>query len=101
GCRVIELPVEKKTEFICDDSLALPNDPCDEEGEHACSMDKKQIYVCKGAQFTLLKACDGPKGCSFDDKAEHFTCDEAKAGTGKPVDVKGALTPQDHKPPKH
>lgn len=100
GCRVLELPVEKKIEFLCDDSIATVGDPCDEEGEHACAMDKRSILVCKGTKFTPLKNCDGPKGCGFDDKAEHFTCDEVKSGTGKPVDVKGQLTPQPHKPGK-
>jgi hypothetical protein len=92
GCRVVELPAEKKIEFICDDSLAQVDDACDEDGEHACSMDKKAIYVCKGAKFTMLKACEGPKGCSFDDKAEKFECDTT-SGPGKPVDVKQATPP--------
>jgi hypothetical protein len=92
GCRVFELPQEKKVEFICDDTIAQPDDACDEEGEHACSMDKKSIYVCKGLKFTMLKACDGPKGCTFDDKGEKFECD-ATTGTGKPVDVKQATPP--------
>jgi hypothetical protein len=92
GCRVFELPEEKKIEFVCDDSIAQLNDPCDEEGEHACSMDKKSIYICKGAVFTAFKPCGGPKGCTFDEKGEKFECD-ATTGPGKPVDVKQPTPP--------
>lgn len=87
ACRVLELPQEKKIEFVCDDTLAQLGDSCDEEGEHACSMDKKSIYVCKGLVFTMLNACTGPKGCSFDDKGEKFECD-ATTGAGAPVNLK-------------
>ena len=91
GCAVIELPVEKKMDFTCDDSVAKLGDACDESGEHACSMDKTEIMVCTGGKFTALKACNGPKGCSFDAKGEEFDCDTAAQATaqpGKTVDVK-------------
>jgi hypothetical protein len=87
ACRVFELPQEHKIEFVCDDSVAQLNDPCDEEGEFACAVDRKAIYQCKSNVFTMLKACTGPKGCVFDDKGEKFECD-ATAGSGKPIDVK-------------
>ena len=72
GCRVLELPEEQKTEFVCDDSLAQENDPCDTESEEACSMDKSEIYACKSAHFVKDHPCPG--GCSFDDKGETFVC---------------------------
>lgn len=86
GCRVIELVAEKKLEFVCDDSIAQIGDECDEDGEHACAMDKKAIYVCKSSKFASLRACEGAKGCSFDDKGEKFECDASSTG-GKTVDV--------------
>jgi hypothetical protein len=86
GCQVVELPAVKKIEFLCDDSLAQLGDECDEDGEHACAMDKKSIYVCKASKFTAFKPCEGPKGCSFDEKGEKFECD-ATATAGKTVDV--------------
>lgn len=92
GCRVFELPEEKKIEFICDDSVAQIDDACDEEGEAACSMDKKSIYVCKGLKFAMKSACDGPNGCTFDAKGETFTCDSTSSG-GKPVNVKQPTPP--------
>jgi hypothetical protein len=84
---VFELPEEKKVEFVCDDAIAQLNDPCDEEGEAACSMDRKAMYHCKSAAFVAMKDCTGPKGCTFDDKGERFECDQT-SGSGKPVDVK-------------
>jgi len=100
ACRVFELPQEKKVDFVCDDSLAQAGDPCDEEGEDACSMDRKSLYTCKSAAFALAKTCTGPKGCSFDDKAEHFECDSA-SGAGKPVNVsKPQASALPHTPPK-
>ena len=75
GCRVLELPEEKKTEFVCDDSLAVLADPCDTDGELACSMDKSALLRCKSGHFSKDRLC--PKGCSFDAKGEQFVCDEA------------------------
>jgi hypothetical protein len=100
GCRVIELPQEKKLEFACDDSIAQLDDPCDEDGEHACAMDKKSILVCKSQKFIQHKACAGARGCSFDEKAEKFECDTS-ATAGKTVDVtKPAPAAQSHKAKK-
>jgi len=83
GCRVFELPEEKKTDFVCDDALAEEHDPCDTEGEAACSMDKTAIYVCKSQQFIKEHDCAG--GCSFDPKGEKFTCTESAAEKVSPV----------------
>ena len=79
GCRVLELPEEKKTEFMCDDALAQDNDACDTEGELACSMDKTEILRCKASHFAKEQACPG--GCSFDEKGEKFVCAAATAET--------------------
>jgi len=83
GCRVFELPEEKKTDFVCDDTLALENDTCDTEGEEACSMDKTELFRCKSTHFVKDHACPG--GCSFDDKGERFVCsaDVAAAAADK------------------
>src|SRR5262249_18917889 len=72
GCRVMELPEEKKTEFVCDDSIAQENDLCDTENEPACSMDKTEVLECKSNHFAKVKACPG--GCSFDEKGDRFEC---------------------------
>jgi hypothetical protein len=91
GCRVMELPEEKKTDFVCDDSLAQENDACDTQGEEACSMDKTALFTCKNGHFTKDRACAG--GCSFDDKGERFLCAaEAAVAVGTPV-AKSAAKP--------
>jgi hypothetical protein len=78
ACKVVELPEEKKTDFICDDSLAQENDACDTEGEEACNMDKTELFTCKANHFLKNRPCPG--GCSFDDKGERFTCAPAAGG---------------------
>jgi hypothetical protein len=72
GCKVLELPEEKKTDFVCDDSLAQENDACDTQGEEACNMDKTALFTCKSNHFLKDRPCPG--GCSFDEKGERFTC---------------------------
>jgi hypothetical protein len=79
SCRVIELPEEKKVEFACDDSVAQENDPCDTNGEEACSMDKKALFSCKSNKFVNTKACSGPAGCTYDEKSDKFACDTGGA----------------------
>ena len=99
GCKVVELP-QNKLEFVCDDSVAQLDDPCDEDGEHACTMDKKALLVCKAQKFAQHKPCGGAKGCSFDEKGEKFECDTS-ATAGKTVDVtKPAPSAQPHKAKK-
>ena len=46
----------------------LVGDICDEEGEPACAMDKKELLHCKAGKFTKVRAC---KRCTpFLDKVE-------------------------------
>ncbi len=78
GCRVHEMPAQKKVEFVCDDALAQLGDPCDENGEEACSIDKKELLKCASNKFAAHEACPG--GCSFDAAGEHFVC--ARGGAG-------------------
>jgi hypothetical protein len=89
GCRVFELPEEKKTNFVCDDTLAQENDVCDTDGEEACSMDKTEILHCKASRFVKDHACAG--GCSFDEKGEKFVC--ASASTETPAKATAGTTP--------
>ncbi|HEY2404502.1 MAG TPA: hypothetical protein VGI10_00760 [Polyangiaceae bacterium] len=99
GCRIFELPEEKKTDFSCDETLADENDPCDTDGNLACSGDKKELLSCKSKKYSVLKKCGT---CSFDDKGERFACDGAVAGTNAPkakltstaaATTKGGATP--------
>jgi hypothetical protein len=75
SCTFEEHPEREAIEFNCDDSVAQEGDPCEQENLHACSVDKKQIHVCKEHKFTLVKACPGPKGCTLDSVTERLLCD--------------------------
>ena len=76
ACAIVNHAAENKVEFVCDDSLALEGDPCDTNGEEACSMDKKSILVCAANKFGKPKACNGPTGCVYDEKFDRYTCDQ-------------------------
>ena len=85
SCTFEEHPERESIEFNCDDSVALEGDPCEQENLHACSVDKKQIHVCKEHKFTPVKACTGPKGCTLDSVNEKLLCDTGSgifAGSG-------------------
>ena len=62
GCRVVELAAEHKVEFICDDSLAVIGDPCDEEGEHACSDGQEVDHGLPEREVHRAQALRRPRG---------------------------------------
>jgi hypothetical protein len=76
GCRVMELPEENQVEFSCDDSFSLENDACHTPGDHACSVDRKAILICKASKYVVDKACAG--GCSFDESDRSLSCADAR-----------------------
>lgn len=73
-CRIVSVAKQDRVEFLCDDSVAQDGDACDTNGEEACSMDKKGMFVCRGNKFGSLKACAG--GCVYEEKTDHYTCNE-------------------------
>jgi hypothetical protein len=77
-CTVTEKPDENKEHFECDDSLTQPGDPCEDEGEESCSLDKKASDVCKGHKIVQGQPCPGASGCFYDAGAAHFGCDTKK-----------------------
>jgi hypothetical protein len=89
ACRVLEIPEQKRVEFICDDAVADVNDPCDEDGEEACTVDRKGLLKCSHNTFQSQTACAG--GCSFDSKGDKFACDQrgaVAAAIASPADGK-------------
>lgn len=91
SCRIIPQPAQNKVEFACDDSVAQLGDACDTNGEEACSMDKKSLYLCKSNKFATEKACGGAGGCSYDEHADHFGCDTGGGAAGAAVAVKATM----------
>ncbi len=72
GCTVREHPTENKVGFACDDTIAEAGDLCDEDGESACSVDRKTLLACKESHFAIVKPCRG--GCAYEEKTDKFVC---------------------------
>ena len=80
SCTFEEHPAQQRIEFNCDDSVAEAGDPCEAENNHACSVDHKAIHICHSKLFVQLKACTGPKGCTFDSATDKLSCDQGSGG---------------------
>jgi hypothetical protein len=89
-CKIIQKP--ERVEFACDDSVAQEGDACDTNGEEACTMDKKGMFVCRGNKFGSQKPCPG--GCLYEEKTDKYTCVDASPGdAGSPPAVPPAPPP--------
>jgi hypothetical protein len=77
-CVVTEKPEENKEHFECDDSLTLPGDPCEDDGEESCSPDKTASHLCKAHKIVVSKPCPGPNGCAYNVTSSRFECDARK-----------------------
>lgn len=67
---------------LCDNSLAAEKDRCDEEGDFACSVDKKSALTCKGGTFVVGETCKGARGCEV--KGNSVSCDNDIADLNDP-----------------
>jgi hypothetical protein len=76
-CKIVQAAKGDRVEFLCDDSVAQEGDACDTNGEEACTMDRKGLFVCKGNKFGSQKACVG--GCLYDEKADRYACEDPPA----------------------
>jgi hypothetical protein len=68
GCKEIGSNVD------CDETLAQDKDFCDQEGNIACSVDKKTQLKCEKMVWKVETKCNGPKGCVVEGKT--VDCDE-------------------------
>ena len=52
----------------CDTSIAEPGDACDApppgRGNHACSVDGKNLLACRNGEFVVEQGCRGPDACA-------------------------------------
>jgi len=64
GCRVIG---DKTAGFKveCQDDVAPIGDPCDKEGNYACTPDEKQIVKCVGKKYVADDRCKGKEKCGI------------------------------------
>lgn len=57
ACRFVQDKID------CDDSQASVADPCDTEGNFACSTDGRSLLKCKDAKFILDENCKAKESC--------------------------------------
>ncbi len=62
NCRGVHACRKEGDKIDCDDSLALLGDPCVDDGDPACSVDKKSMLKCKTKKMVESKKCKG--GCT-------------------------------------
>ncbi len=67
----------------CDKSLAMPGDPCQQEGEKACEVRGQELLVCRGGKMSALYRCLGAEGCQAKGKLK---CDMSVADKGDACD---------------
>lgn len=77
--------VMEKKKVTCDNSLASVGEPCREDDDYACSLDKKAALACKKGQFAQTNLCKGPRGCRVTgtkDQGFKVECDDSVASAG-------------------
>jgi hypothetical protein len=96
-CRIVQLPKQDKVQFLCDDSIAQEGDACDTNGEEACSIDKKSMYVCAGNKFGSPRACTGSAGCTYEERSDTYGCaTDSGPATPAPSSAPAAPPPKKH-----
>jgi hypothetical protein len=71
----------------CDNSLAAAGDVCDEDGDFACSQDKKAALACRENKFALEETCKGARACTL--KTDGLYCDNDLSDPGDPCHTTG------------
>ncbi len=92
-CKIVQSAKQERPDFSCDDSIAQDGDACDTNGEEACTMDRKGMYVCRGNKFGSVKPCAG--GCIYDEKTDRYTCKDTEDG-GAPSPAPAPVLPKRH-----
>lgn len=79
---------KEKNEVRCDNSIANADDACLEEGDFACSADKKAALSCKAGHFVSASPCKGRDGCQVVASELGFKvkCDDSIATAGDPCE---------------
>jgi hypothetical protein len=67
--------------MACDNNLAITGDPCDEEHDFACAIDRKAALECQAGKFVVVTSYDGIQGCTVKDG--EISCE---AGVTTPCD---------------
>ncbi|MFO0678337.1 MAG: hypothetical protein U0169_17500 [Polyangiaceae bacterium] len=75
GCEVAGKQVR------CDQSTAVPGEPCAEDKALGCAADAKAVLTCKDKKFTVTRTCKEPKGTVAEDKKSSATTPSPTRGT--------------------
>lgn len=73
----------------CDTSIATVGDPCKAQGAVACSVDQKQMVICRDGKFDVYRQCRGQFGCFL--KGDTPSCDETVSMVGDPCGLPGQV----------
>jgi hypothetical protein len=73
--------------ILCDNDIAKAGDPCRDEGDFACTTDKRAALKCQGKKMVTINSCRGPKSCSIvhpTPKQTDIDCDMSIAAVNDP-----------------
>jgi hypothetical protein len=73
----------------CDATIADRNDPCEKDGEAACSSDGRTALKCTLHKWEVARFCRGGGGCTNDE--DSVVCDESIAEIDDPCAIPGRL----------
>jgi hypothetical protein len=73
----------------CDTTIAEKGDPCTKPGSHACSVDSRNMYICKDSKWDVWRYCRGRDACQV--KPNDVSCDVSVSELNDPCGVPGAL----------
>lgn len=73
----------------CDLGAAAPGDKCtpENEGNAACTEDKKSLLICKGGKMEVASTCKGMHGCR--QMGTSLNCDSNMSDLGDPCEGEG------------
>lgn len=89
GCRGAKGCYWESTTLHCDTDIADMADPCEDDGDLACSVDGKSLLRCAKDKYVLENTCKGPKSCKVEGTKVH--CDDDMADVGDPCATEGDL----------
>jgi hypothetical protein len=73
--------ISSKRDLVCDNAIATIGDSCADDGDTACSADKRALLACKGRRFVASSPCRGARGCEI--SGDQVICDVGLAELGE------------------
>ncbi|NOU31477.1 MAG: hypothetical protein HOO96_26560 [Polyangiaceae bacterium] len=73
----------------CDNTIAEKGDPCTKPGNYSCSVDAKNMFICKDGKWDVWRYCRGRDACQV--KLSEVSCDVSISEMNDPCGVPGSL----------